>query len=338
MDKKNITIYNIAKEAGVSPSTVSRVITGNVGVAKDKEERIRAIIEKYHFIPNAMAKGLKEKRSKVIGVIVPNINNPYFSNLFYEIQMSAIKEDLMVLLCNTNGDPKMEMKMFHTLIHKQVEAMVIIGGALDDKDCSKEYIKEIERLARYIPVIITTPRKTLGCIKVVNDDEQCMKLMAEHLADRGYQKIALIGGNEEIIPSAYRRKYFFKYTKKNNLIVRKNWIINGGFDIKSGMMLMQKLWSYDEKPDAVCGINDLVALGILKYAYEKGISIPADLGVMGCDGINLGETSSPALSTVATHYHVFGETVIKAILTALGNKTYQDFIIINMELKKRQST
>jgi len=338
MDKKSITIYDIAKESGVSASTVSRVISGNVAVSKDAKERVKKAIEKYHFILNAMAKGLKEQRSKVIGVIVPDIKNPYFSNLFYELQIRAIQEDFMVFLCNTYEDPQIELRMVHALMNKQVEAMVIICGALDYRACDKAYIKEIEMLSRKIPFVITTHTDKLDCIRVINNDKECMKLLTAHLAQKGYQKVALVGGHNGVIPSYDRRRYFLRYAEEYGLKTRKEWMIDGGFNIESGIAFMEKLWTKDKKPDAVCGINDLIALGILKFAQEQGLQVPKDLGVMGCDGIAQGATSYPALSTIATPYHQFGEEIMKVILLALQNKVYKKCITIDMKLIERQST
>ncbi|MDF2612741.1 MAG: transcriptional regulator, LacI family [Clostridia bacterium] len=338
MDKKNITIYDVAKEAGVSASTVSRVISGNVGVSKDAEERVRKAIEKYHFVPNAMAKGLKEKRSKVIGVIVPDIKNPYFSSLFYELQVRAIQEDFMVFLCNTYEDPQIELRMLRTLMNKQVEAMVIIGGALDYKSCENAYINELQTISKKIPLVITTHTMLLDCIKVVNDDKKCMELLVTHLAQKGYQKIALIGGNNNVVPSYDRRRFFLQYIEENRLTTQKEWMIDGGFSIESGIKLMQELFHSKEKPEVVCGINDLVALGALKYAHEHNMRIPEDIGVMGCDGIALGETSYPSLSTIATDYSAFGEEIVNSILSALHNKAYKRLMTIDMKLIARRST
>ncbi len=338
MDKRNITIYDIAKEAEVSPSTVSRVMSGNVAVSKDKAERVKKTIEKYQFVPNAMAKGLKEQRSKVIGVIVPDIKNPYFSNLFYEIQTRAIREDFMVFLCNTDNNVKVELKMLHALMNKQVEAVVIVGGALDYQDCDSTYIQELQTIAKKMPLVITTPTPQLDCIKVVNNDQRCMELVVRHLAEKGYQSIALIGGNNNVIPSLNRRKYFLEYIEKSGLITEKEWMIDGGFSIENGINLMQTLWECHKKPDAVCGINDLIALGALKCAHEMGMKIPSDIGIMGCDGITQGATSYPELSTVATPYSEFGEEIINALLLALRNQTYEKLMTIDMKLIARQST
>ncbi len=338
MSKKNITIYDIAKEAGVSPSTVSRVISGNIGVSEDKKKLVEAAIKKHQFVPNAMAKGLKEQRSNLIGIIVPDIKNPYYASLFYEVQLKALKEGFMVFLCNTQGDKAVELKMLRTLMNKQVEALVVIGGALDFKGCKEAYIEELQMIAEKIPVVITTEREHIDCIKVVNDDRMGMALLTQHLAQRGYQKVAFIGGNDEVIPSSDRRKYFLEYAEKNHLITKEEWIIDGGFDIRSGIEVMTKLWNCESKPDAVCGINDLVALGILNFAHKNHLSIPADIGVTGCDGIDLGETSYPGLSTIATPYEVFGKTIIDAILAAQGGEIGQKRISVSMGLIERRST
>lgn len=244
----------------------------------------------------------------------------------------------MVFLCNTANDTQIELKMLRTLINKQVEALVIIGGALDYKVCDRAYIKELQGIAKKIPLVITTATPELECIKVTNNDSQCMALLTAHLAQKGYKRVALLGGNSKVIPSDDRRKYFLEYAQKNNLITKKKWIIDGGFTIKSGIELMEKLWSAEDKPDAVCGINDLIALGILKFAHEQGLKVPSDIGIMGCDGIAQGETSYPALSTVATPYRQFGEVVIQSVLAAIQKQPYPKFVAIDMQLVNREST
>lgn len=338
ISKKNITIYDIAKEAKVSPSTVSRVLTGNATVSKDKLERVEAVIEKYQFIPNALARGLKEKRSKVIGIIVPDIKNPYFSNLFYEVQTRAIEENYMVFLCNTGGNIRIEREMVHTLINKQVEAMVIMGGGIDDLKCDKDYLQELNEVARKIPLVITNDRQPIDCLKVMNNDEKGIRSLVEFLVERGYKTAAFIGGRKEAIPTHDRRKYFLQYAKKEGLYVKKEWLLEGGYDAKSGRKLMEDLWAQQEKPEVVCGINDSVAHGILGFAHANRMQIPKDIGIVGCDGVTVEQAIFPSLTTIGTHYQLFGKQVIEAILLELEGKNQDSIKAIDMKLIPREST
>ena len=132
--KKAITIYDISKEANVSPSTVSRVINGNVKVSYEKTQRVKALIKKYNFQPNAIARGLIKKESNTIGVIIPDIKNPFFSSAFLEIEKAAMNRKYSVILCSSinkklQSDTEAETHYLNMLLEKQVDGIIFMGGA-----------------------------------------------------------------------------------------------------------------------------------------------------------------------------------------------------------------
>lgn len=334
---KRVTIYEIANEAGVSAATVSRVINASAGVSPEKEAKIKEIIEKYQFRPNAIAKGLKTKSSKTIGFIVPDIKNAYFAHVFHELQVRAKQNNYMVFLCNTENDRETESRTLHALLDKQVEAIVIMGGRIDDLPINSLHLRELIQINKKVPLILTSRASEIDCIQIINNDRECMRQVVEHLSSRGHTEIALVGGNDSIKPSYYRRRYFLEFMEEYHMTIRDEWLIDSELNMAGGIEAMKFLWECKKRPTAVCGINDMVAMGMLNTCYKKGIKVPKQLAVMGCDGVPQSEFSTPALTTVATNYMGFGEKFLSYIMdeNRLGKGMCEE---IQMEIIVREST
>ena len=131
-ENKTITIYDIAREAGVSPSTVSRVLTNSANVRSEKKEKVQALIEKYNFKPNALAKGLADTKTRTIGVLAADIRNPYYAALFVSIEKAARETEYTVLLCNSLGVTDTEKELLGKLQEQRVDAIIQLGGRVDD--------------------------------------------------------------------------------------------------------------------------------------------------------------------------------------------------------------
>ena len=141
--KKSMTIYDIAKEAGVSISTVSRVLTNNAKVSNEKKELVKEIIAKYDFHPNALARGLSETKSKTIGIIVSDVRNPFYASLFVECERIAYELGYMLLLCNSLGNNELEDAHLENLVSQRVDAIIQIGGRVDELVSCPEYVDQL---------------------------------------------------------------------------------------------------------------------------------------------------------------------------------------------------
>ncbi|MGL6175240.1 MAG: LacI family DNA-binding transcriptional regulator [Cellulosilyticaceae bacterium] len=334
---KAVTIYDIANEAGVSPATVSRVINSSASVSAEKEAKIKEIIDKYQFRPNAIATGLKTKSSKTIGFIVPDIKNTYFAQIFYELQVRAKQKDYMVFLCNTENDRQVESKILHALLDNQVEIVVMMGGRIDDFPINSLHLRELIKINKKVPLVLTSRTPEIDCIQLINDDRGCMRQVVQHLASKGHTDIALVGGNDTIKPSYYRRRYFLEIMEEYHMNIRDEWLIDSELTMAGGIEAFTKLWACKQKPTAVCGINDMVAMGLLNACHKKKIQVPKQLAIIGCDGVPETEFSIPALTTVATDYEFFGQTILDYILKEDKPKVGK-CIKVPMKIIVREST
>lgn len=192
VEGKNITIYDIAKEAGVSAATVSRVLTSNANVRPEKKERIQKLIEKYNFKPNAMARGLSDTRSKIIGIIAADVRNPFYAQVFVACEMAARKLGYTVLLCNSLGEREQELNQLGKLHEQRVDAVIQLGGRVDDLVSDAEYAKQVNKLLNAVPMVVTGKLDGTQCYQVQIDAVKTMDLLMEHLIRLGHREIALV--------------------------------------------------------------------------------------------------------------------------------------------------
>ena len=154
MEKGTISIYTIAREAGVSPATVSRVLNGSAKVSEEKRIRVQSLIEKYSFTPNALARGLSNVETKVIGLMVSDIRNPFYATLVVECEKAANERGYLMMLCNSLGSNEMELYYLEKFNSQQVDAVIQIGGKVDELISDTGYVEHVNKIASSMPVLI----------------------------------------------------------------------------------------------------------------------------------------------------------------------------------------
>jgi len=336
--KKNLTIYDIAKEAGVSPATVSRVLTGNARVSKLKKERIEAIIKKYDFKPNALARGLSETKSNVIGMIVADIRNPFYATVFLECEKEASRYGYTLMVCNTLGDPDLENIYLEKMYEQRVDAIINVGGRVDDLVSNTDFVDHVNRIANVIPVIITGKLDGSDCYRVNIDQMQAMEVVMDYIISLGHKDIALIGGRDNVQSTVDKRSRYKQLLKRYGINVRNEYIVEGKrYDDDSGYECMQKLFALEQLPTAIIAINDFTAAGAMRALTERGISVPEEISIVSFDNTFIAEVTSPKLTSVSYNYEKFGEKIVHAALSAIRGEDVPRIQLIQSELVIRGS-
>ena len=315
---KKITVYDIAKEAGVSAATVSRVLTGNVQVKGKTKDKVLAIISKYNFQPSSVARSLKARRSRMIGFIVPDITNPFFSQLFLEVEIRATEHDYTVILCNSHSNSRRESQILDTFLAKEVEAIIFSGGRIDNMLISKSQLQEIERVNHIIPLITCSELPGGKCIQMINNERQGIYTLVEHLYSLGHRSLGMIGGRDDVLPSHKRRMFMIEAAEQYGMTVKKDWLIQGEFSITAGAECMDQLLRQVQLPTAVMAFNDVVAIGALSTLYQHGYNVPDDMALTGYDGIPLTQNVVPSITTMATPFAFFADRIMATILSGQG--------------------
>ncbi len=335
---KNITIYDIAREAGVSAATVSRVLTNNANVRPEKKQKVQALIEKYNFKPNAMAKGLSDTKSKVIGVMVADVRNPFYAEVFLACELAAEKAGYTVLLCNSLGDTDREKQNLELFYEQRVSAVIQLGGRVDDLSSDTDYVEIVNQFTSNIPLVVSGKLDGTLCYQVQIDAVKAADLLMEHLIDLGHRRIALASGRLNVL-STYEKHQRYKQILKNYRIdYRDEYVVEGKYNYYGGYEAMEKLFQCRELPTAIIAINDYAALGIMHSIQEHGLRIPQDIAVASYDNTQLSELLSPRLTSVDYQYDVFGQKLVETAVTAAEGGEVSRIQLVTPKLMVREST
>ncbi|HLV10614.1 MAG TPA: LacI family DNA-binding transcriptional regulator [Halanaerobiales bacterium] len=342
--KKNISIKDVAKLAGVSPSTVSRVVNNSDHPVNSKTRKdVKKAINKLNYQPNRMAQGLIKNRSKMIGVIVHDISDEYFAELLKGIEEITFDYDYITNIFNTNRDIEKELKAINILDAYQAEAIVLTGGYLRDdyyKQTMGKHIKQLKNRNCHIVSVSSHPFE-------IKNIELANKLAARnitgYLIDKGHRSFAYVNG-PEILETTQERLCGFKTTlKKNDIEIQDDLIIPGDFSFEGGRRAASELLKYLEDITAVVVVNDQAALGLMWELRQKGIKIPDTISVVGIGGIPASKYSYPPLTTIVLPLYSLGKEIGKYIVSKLDSKKETIDIIIEdreylqMNLVERQS-
>ncbi|MGN0166567.1 MAG: LacI family DNA-binding transcriptional regulator [Acetatifactor sp.] len=339
VEGKNITIYDIAKEAGVSAATVSRVLTSNANVRPEKKERVLKLIEKYNFKPNAMARGLSDTRSKIIGIIVADVRNPFYAQVFVACELAARKRGYTVLLCNSLGEREQEMNQLEKLHEQRVDAVIQLGGRVDDLMSDVEYVEQVNRLLNAVPMVVTGKLEGTKCYQVRIDAMKAMDLLMEHLIALGHRRIALIGGRRDVLSTYEKMQRYKQILVKNQIPYREELVApDGSYDDMTAYEQMNRMLEQGIVPTAVIAINDFSAAGIMRSLLERGYRIPQDISLVSYDNTYITELLMPKLTSVDYNYESFGEMLVESAVSAVEGREVPLLRMVEPTLIVRESS
>ncbi len=335
---KNITIYDIAREAGVSAATVSRVLTNNANVRQEKKQKVQALIEKYNFKPNALAKGLSDTKSRVIGVMVADVRNPFYAEVFVACELAAEKAGYTVLLCNSLGETEREKEQLELFYEQRVSAVIQLGGRVDDLTSDADYVEIVNQFTSNIPLVVSGKLDGTLCYQVQIDAVKSVDLLMEHLIDLGHRRIALASGRLNVLSTYEKYQRYQQILRNYRIDFREEYVVEGKYNYYGGYAAMEKLFACKELPTAVIAINDYAALGIMHSIQEHGLRIPQDIAVASYDNTQLSELLSPRLTSVDYQYDVFGQKLVETAIAAAEEGEVSRIQLVTPKLKVREST
>lgn len=343
-ESKAITIYDIAKEAGVSASTVSRVLTNNANVRPAKREKVLELIKKYNFKPNALAKGLADTKSKTIGILAADVRNPYYAALFVACEKVAREAGYTVLLCNSLGDHKQEEILLEKLREQRVGAIIQFGGEVDDLTSDMDYVEIVNQIMATTPVVVTGKLDGTQCHMVRIDAMKTMDLLMEHLISLNHRRIAMVGGRADVLSTVEKFQRYKQILKENmiefdpDLVKMYGANEKGGYDQTSGYNQMNQLMAEGKKPTAVIAINEFAAFGVIRSAWEHGLRIPEDISIVSYDNTYMAEMLVPRLTSVDYNYDDFGRRLVETAIALIEERPAERLQMVNPTLVARESS
>lgn len=302
------TIKDVARHAGVSVGTVSRVISKTAEVKQPLRERVEAAILSLGYRPNLAARALRTKRIESIGLVVPDVTNPFFAQLAKHVENEATQRDLTVMLVNTNDDKALEKSHLAALLARAPRGIIVVAAATGQEYAldSETPIVAVDRQFMSYPVIATN--NTIGAA-----------LAADYLHGLGHRRIMYISGSADADIAAVRRTGFEARLKAlgtpDDPISLETQ--GGRFDYESGEVIGQNILSRraDLRPTAIACGSDQIAIGVLRAARDMGVEVPRDLSVVGFDDIDLGNLVVPHLTTIRQPIEDLAKHAVEMLLS-----------------------
>lgn len=331
MKKENISIKEIARLAGTSVATVSRVINQNGRFSEETGQRVREVIEAYNYRPNELARSLRVDKAQVVGVIVPDITNEFFSYIARKIETDLLEKGYMAVICDTNESMEREKQYIETLKAMRVGGIIYVSG-----DQKIEPIRGIP--AVYIdrkPEFVNGDR---GSCFIGGDNYQGGYLAAQRLIKAGRKRIAIVLhartiATQEKRLNGYRQAlYDYGIPGGEELIYQVENV-----DMDHGFRITKEIWESPERPDAIFYSSDILAIGALQYFHERGVKIPRDVSIVGIDDIPLSARVTPALTTVRQDYLKYGSLASNAVVKMMKGDQEKRTYILSMELIERET-
>lgn len=314
-----ITMKDIAERANVSKTTVSMVINKkDASISEETKKKINDIIKETGYIPNSIARGLNTNKSGTIAIIVPDISNPYFSELSRAVEDVASKLKYNVILCNSDNNAKKEKKYAELLISKLVDGAILIPGK--DSASSAKLLKANGIPFVFVDRLIKGYEENYG---VYFKNKEAIMLGVEYLYNKGKRKIAFVSGPLKIDVNKQRKDGYKEIMNKHN-IYDKSLIFESEFSLEGGMEVTSKILDEHKDIDCILYCNDVMAIGGMKILKRRGFSIPEDISVMGFDGIKLSKMIEPELTTIAQPIYSMGEKACKLITDIIDEKNEEN--------------
>ena len=327
-------IYDVARRAGVSTATVSRVLSRPDVVAPETRRKVLAAVDSLGFTPNVAAKNLRTLRSAKLLVTVPDLSNPFFSLILQGIEDSAQREGYAVLVGDTQHDPEREEKYALMLRRKEADGLIFLGHRLPKEAASLVQSMPSGR-APVVNGCEFTPR--LGIPSVHIDNATAASDAMTHLYKLGHRRIGVITG-PLVSPLSRDRLAGATARAKKAKAERDVIVMNGDFSIESGELAGERLLGRDQRPTAIFCFNDEMAMGVIETARRRGLRVPNDLSVVGFDDIRFARIVDPPLTTVAQPTRQIGEGTVRLLLEILRGGEAPESLTLPHTLVVRSST
>lgn len=323
------SIVDVAREAGVSPTTVSHVLSGKRPVSAETERRVRATVEKLGYVPSHAAQSLRTGSMHTVGVLVPDITNHFFARVLAGVEDAASQFGFSTVMSSSRFDPDRELRHLTMMVDRGVDALVYAAGAPP----SSSFLRDV---AKRIPIaLVDEPIDTVPTIVVIADNHAGGRLLGDHLWDLGHVSALVVTGPSSL-PGAWERVTGFTETFHGTTL-----IVEGDFLESSGALTVREHPPDGDQPyTAVFALNDLMAMGAMTALRDQGWRIPDDVSVVGFDDIDVSAALNPPLTTVRQPPYDIGMMAATKLLQDVveGRRPGSSTHILDVALKIRKST
>ncbi|EGL18964.1 catabolite control protein A [Paenibacillus chitinolyticus] len=328
-----VTIYDVAREAGVSMATVSRVVNNNPNVKPQTRKKVFEAIERLGYRPNAVARGLASKKTTTVGVVIPDISNSIFAEVARGIEDIANMYHYNIILSNADKKKEKEIRVINTLLEKQVDGLLFMGGVV-----TEDHINAFRTSS--VPVVLCGTADEQNVMPSVDiDHEKAAYDAVQLLIESGHRTIAMISGPLQDPANGFARYQGYKKALEHaGIEVNEDYVRLGNYRYESGIDATDYFLKLPTRPTAIFSATDEMAIGAIHKIQDEGLSVPKDISVMSIDNIRMASMVRPQLTTVAQPMYDIGAVSMR-LLTKLMNKETMELtqVVLPHEIIKRSS-
>jgi DNA-binding LacI/PurR family transcriptional regulator len=329
-----VTMRQIAERAQVSIGTVSHVINETATVRPKLRERVIEAIRSMGYQPSALAQGLRKNRTNMLGMVIPDITNPFFPGVVRGVEDVAYKRSFRVILCNADNDPSKEASYVRELRSYHIAGLLIIPAVGPD---IAGHLRAYASASVPVVCIDRVPDGWKGDAVLVANAEGAY-LATRHLIQMGHKRLAVIAGPLKLTNAAERLKGFTRALNEAHIEIEPEFVQEARFDAASGYQAALRLLRMLPRPTAIFACNDLMAFGVLEAARELGLRCPEDLSIAGFDSLEFAKLTDPSLTSVYQPGYQLGATAARLLLQRIdGMRLAPQKILLPTELKRRNS-
>ena len=331
---KKITIKDISQITGFSPMTISRVINNEKYVKQETRDKVTQVIEKYGYEPNYFARSLKTKLSKTVGLIIGEIENPYYSRLAKGVIDTAEKFDYSVMVCNSKYSPERGEKYLHMLVKRGVDGLIIATI-----DFSKDLIHDVKK--KHIPFVLVTRKmdEPKDTNYIVADDYYGGRLAAEHLVKLGHKKIFFLR-TAEVLGAIERVRAFKDVMHENNIFFDETYFSQIVTNADESYMQTEYFLKKRNGFTAIIAANDFIAMGAMEAIFDAKLSIPEDISLIGYDNLKITSILKVPLTTIDQPKLSFGKLSAERLIEMISDPKKAEVpqkLVIKPKLVQRAS-
>lgn len=320
---KNPTVKDVSRQAGVSTATVSRVLAGFDEVSPETRERVLQAVKDLNYQPNRNARNLRKSTTSKIGVVISDIQNPFFGSLVRGIEKITIKDDYTIILGNSDEDPLREQKLITMLLEEGVAGIILVPTN-PDTDCYRPFLQSGTPL-----VVIDRRLPTPDLDMVLVDGFAGAALAVEHLVHLGHRHIGYVGGLPHLSVMHEREQGYLAALQNHTIPFEPAYLQTGNNRQDGGYTAVRELLALEQPPSAILIANNLMTLGGLQAIHESGLQIPGQISLVGFDDMDWAASLRPPLTVIAQPAFEMGETAASLLLERIRNpeKPYETVML-----------
>ena len=328
----SVTIKDVAKEAGVSVATVSRVLNGSCNVSEESTKKVNETINRLHYSPNFLGRNLRKCETNVILCIMPTSDHSLYSKIIMGMQSYADKVGYDIIACVSNGTLQAEKRQMKMLFNRTVDGAVLLGTQYKADDIN-------ELAQNYNIALCCEAIKGANVLTVAVDDEKASYDAVKTLIKKGHRKIAFIGTKYNVVSSTEREAGYRRALKEAGIEICPDYIYKETYEYDCGKRAFDKFFELEDKPTAIFAVSDLLAISVIDRGAEKGYKAGKDFAVMGFDNISTDEMMLPTVSTVDQPCKEMGELVVSKLIKNINNTDKDNkYYVAEHKIILREST